>query len=76
MDTDVVGGEGRDIRVELEDDAPPSRVVVVAGGREPDGVGRARRVEAQGALVRVQGVRVEPAACGSLIRVYMGEAKS
>ena len=52
--------ERRDVCVELEDDAPPARVVVVPGGRELDGAGGARRVEAEGALVRVQRVRVEP----------------
>ena len=62
VNADVVRGEGRDVCVKLEDDAPPARVVVEPGGGEPDGGGRARRVEAQGALVRVQGVRVEPEA--------------
>ena len=60
VDADVVRGELRDVGVELEDDAPPPRVVVEFGGRELDGAGGAGRVEAQGALVRVQRVRVEP----------------
>ena len=59
MDADVVRGECQDVGVELEDDAPPPGVVVVLGGRELDGAGGAGRVEAQGALVRVQRVRVE-----------------
>ena len=59
VDADVVRGERRDVGVELEDDAPPPRVVVVLGRRELDGAGGAGRVEAKGALVRVQRVRVE-----------------
>ena len=59
VDADVVRGERGDVGVELEDDAPPPRVVVVLGRRELDSSGGAGRVEAQGALVRVQRVRVE-----------------
>ena len=53
-------GQRGDVRVELEHDAAAAGGVDVPGGRELDGAGGARRVEAQRALVRVQRVRVEP----------------